>query len=272
LEDFLLKQKYLPLFWGLMILAVLITSCSSTGQVNNVIAKQNTPTPALTQPLELWIAPNIPEKLKSDLFGIPDVNVLKTPDKANLLFQIKKSSEGMANEIGSIQWIYALEAPFPTLTDGLSLDELQRIWLGNVSSDDPLDTIQVSEETRKVFDALWGTSSTETVVSVPEVQLQNNDFTSMRNWAIVPFEQITPRWKVIKIGGLSAIDKPLDVNAYALTVNFSLINTGSEKQVTETGKKVFALLSKTNRDEAKMTVLMMTGTTAMTRADRKSVV
>lgn len=264
-----MKLKMVTLFWGLMIFTLLLSSCSSISP-STIANAVNENTPTLTpQPVlvpGLWIDPNIPMQVMSGLSRISEANLLENQGKADLLLKVRQPSESVKNEIGHIQWVYALEAPFPTLTDDLSLDEIQRIWKGNSSSEDPLDVIQVSEETRKIFDALWGNSSSQTVVTVAEEQLQSNDFTAKRNWAIVPFEQITPRWKVIKIAGLSPLDKPLNVDAYALTVNFSLTSDGQDNSVVEAGQKVLSMFPKTNRDESKMTVLMMTGTTAITRA------
>jgi len=37
-------------------------------------------------------------------------------------------------------------------------------------------------------------------------------------WAIIPFENITPKYKVIKIDGISPLDKPMDLAKYPLVV------------------------------------------------------
>jgi len=67
------------------------------------------------------------------------------------------------------------------------------------------------------------------------------------SWAIVPFGQLTPRWKVLRLDGVNVLEKGLSEKAYPLRIYFS------DSQPT-------------NRDEEQMTVLMMTGVTALVRA------
>ena len=74
----------------------------------------------------------------------------------------------------------------------------------------------------------------------------------MTSWAIIPFDQIEPRWKVISIDGNSPIRKDFDINSYALSVPFSL-SSGSLPMLSS------------NRDPNKLTTVVTTGTTALVR-------
>jgi hypothetical protein len=113
---------------------------------------------------------------------------------------------------------------------------------------------------------LWGSAS-DAIVSVgTENQFTNNDLKDTTTWALVPFGEITPRWKVMQIDGLSPMDKPLDTASYGLSVTFDLTAAASSDALKATANSLLAVMPTTNRDESKMTVLMMTGTTALTRA------
>lgn len=214
----------------------------------------------------LWVDPVIPTSISEQISDSAELSQTDEKDSATLVLAVSTGSEAAAKPIGSIKWVYALEAPFPTITDELTLDTIKRIWLGNVNEEDPLDTLQVSQETRRLFDGLWGVSSAQTVSTVPESQFESNDFSQKKTWAIVPFDQIAPRWKVMRVDGLSPLDKPLDADKYALTVHFNLIAQNDNNQNKAAGAALLKKLPETNRDESKMSVVMMTGTTAITRA------
>jgi poly-gamma-glutamate synthesis protein (capsule biosynthesis protein) len=82
-------------------------------------------------------------------------------------------------------------------------------------------------------------------------------------WAILPFDQLEPRWKVLRVDGASVLDKALEVDKYPLSLQFGLAGK-------ETPSLAAALMPDgrllTNRDTERMTVLIMTGVTAMTRS------
>ena len=256
----------IALFFVLDLLIASCTGAHGTTSSQGSAVTTGTLLPQSPEILTLWVDSGVLDDVKMNLANQDGFRLIDNKDQANLLLQVKSSGETVTNLIGKSQWVYALVAPFPTVTDGINIDGLKNLWIGNVVSDLPLDSIQVNQATRKVFDSLWGASSANNVITVTDAQLQGNDFTQLRNWAIVPFEQINPRWKVIKIGGLSPLDKPLNVDHYGLTVNFVLTSVNETQASSNSAQKVLALLPATNRDEAKMTVLMMTGTTALTRA------
>jgi poly-gamma-glutamate synthesis protein (capsule biosynthesis protein) len=83
-------------------------------------------------------------------------------------------------------------------------------------------------------------------------------------WAIVPFHDLEPRWKVLRVDGRSPLDRGLDLDAYPLTTSLYL--------GTENRSDALSVLpdAATNRDEERMTVLMMTGVTALTRGTART--
>jgi poly-gamma-glutamate synthesis protein (capsule biosynthesis protein) len=69
--------------------------------------------------------------------------------------------------------------------------------------------------------------------------------------AIVPFESLDPRWKVLAVDGLSPIHKDFDPNSYPLKVPISLVG---DPDVVELIKSNFSIPS-SNRDPQEMTVV-----------------
>ena len=84
-------------------------------------------------------------------------------------------------------------------------------------------------------------------------KLLESAWTAGTAWAIIPFEEVVPKWKVLTIDGDSPIHNDFDPSSYPLQVTFAL------------EPPLFGL-PLTNRDPAKLTTLIMTGVTAMTRA------
>ncbi len=150
-------------------------------------------------------------------------------------------------------WIYSLVAPFPTVTDDVTSQDLLSAWKGEPAPPIAGHAILMAESTLAAFTALWGEPASGVVSVVPSDQLVNTAW-DQSAWAIIPFEEIQPKWKVLSVDGQSPIHKDFDANAYPLKAYFSLTNPES-----------FAL-PESNRDPSKMATVILTGVTALVRA------
>jgi poly-gamma-glutamate synthesis protein (capsule biosynthesis protein) len=123
---------------------------------------------------------------------------------ANLYIDVAQPITGAMD---SSTWTYALVAPFPTIIDGVSSQELISVWSG--ASFGPFAGIPIlmEESTLMTFTTLWGAPAAGTVQVVPADQLLDTAWNQMPAWAIIPFEQIEPKWKVLTIDGQSPIQK-----------------------------------------------------------------
>jgi hypothetical protein len=155
-----------------------------------------------------------------------------------------------------IQWIYALVAPFPTVTDDVTFDELRAVWSGTPPA--PFNGIPLSmdETTLAAFTVLWGEPVPGSVRSVPADQLLESAWTE-RSWAIVPFESLEPKWKVLTIGGQSPTRKNFDPSTYPLLIDFTLQSSD--------GLPVSSIPS-SNYNSSKLTTVILTGVSALVRA------
>jgi poly-gamma-glutamate synthesis protein (capsule biosynthesis protein) len=158
-------------------------------------------------------------------------------------------------------WIYALASPFPTLEDGISSDELRRMWSGEAEK-----PLLMGEGTLAVFSVLWGAPASGAVETMPAGEMSNYAWEHGLR-AMLPFESLGPRWKVLAVDGRSPLRKDFDPNGYLLAAPISL--TGDPATV----EAALALQSagaggipRSNRDPSKLTVLAMTGVTALVRA------
>ena len=144
-------------------------------------------------------------------------------------------------------WVYAIAAPFATITDNISMLELQSAnWFldENVATVAPFllgkTAVSISSSTT-LIDTLWQ---------------ERTAFT------LLPFHQLTPRLKVLHLDGVSPLAAEMDVANYPLKIEVGLI--GSETAVSTFLAAWEGPTS--NRDPAKMTQVAMSGVTALVRA------
>ena len=212
--------------------------------------------------ITLWVEPGLPQDLRSSL-RLPDgFGAAGDPQAAALRLR-----PGGGKPLS--QWVYALAAPFPTLQDGVSAEQIRRSWSGDPAGPFAGRPLFVDESTLAVFTALWGPPAPGVVNSLPAGDLQSTTWELRPSWAILPFEALGPRWKVLEVDGLSPLRNDFDPGAYALTVSFGL--EGEERLVELTSVlygpgSAAPLVVPTNRDPARLTVVAMTGVTALVRA------
>jgi poly-gamma-glutamate synthesis protein (capsule biosynthesis protein) len=154
------------------------------------------------------------------------------------------------------RWIYAVVAPFPTVSDHVSLQELRGAWTGS-GNELP---IYVSDQVRNEMTLLLGSNS-EALIT-PEDELLDRGWEAGDAYAIIPFEQLEPRWKVMRLNDSSPLDLDFDPQSYSLATSFGLSGDPGSMDLLE------PLLDwpETNRDPRKLTTVLMTGVSALVRA------
>jgi len=249
---------------GLTRQATPITSGTDTGQIEP-LTKQ-TPTTITPSLQGLWISTSLPGLFLSAISKTDYPQAVDESTAALVLKQIA-SGESSQNLIHESDWIFALAAPFFTVRDGVTSEQLLQIWRGEASDELSTRQLEMEDSTFAAFTIMWGDPSPATVKIKPAGELLADTWAAENVWALIPFESIAPKYKILKIDGLSPLDKPLDIDKYLLRVKYGLFSNGNLDEATNTGVKAFtAQLPVTNRDESRMTVLIMSGTTAMTRA------
>lgn len=230
----------------LLIFFILVAACAPAAETPVVPLASPVPSPTSTQPPTaeaLWVSPAVPAELRAaaERSGVPLV------DSADLATQTLDVADS-----GSV-WMYALVAPFPTVTDGIPSADLLNAWQNGSSLTGNGQPLLMAESTLRAFTALWGEPAPGAVRTVASDEILAEAWTQPFKWAIVPFEEIQPKWKVLTVDGQSPIRKEFEANAYPLKVTFGLTNASFE-------------LPTSNRDESKMTTVVLTGVTALVRA------
>jgi poly-gamma-glutamate synthesis protein (capsule biosynthesis protein) len=210
-----------------------------------------TPTPAIS----LWVAPYIPDVIYKNITQHSGIVLTSDPNNASYRLEV-----GKAQPVS--YWIYALVAPFPTITDSVTSEDVRLSWKGESSGPFAGLPLLIDENTKAIFTTLWGKPDPESVLVIGTDNLLDYAWEQRPAWSIVPFENIEPRWKVLEIDGQSPIHKDFNLNSYPLTVPLSLI---SEVDISpESLTSIFDIPS-SNRNPSKLTTIALTGVTALVR-------
>ncbi|WKZ34841.1 MAG: CapA family protein [Anaerolineales bacterium] len=231
-----------------LIFVSVLAACLPELDVTVEPAASPSPRPVPTQtpaPDALWISPAVPDDLRA-VAQTWDIPLADEVESATQILDVAQSAPGS-------MWIYALVAPFPTITDDVSFEDLISVWRG--ASNGPLSgrKLLVATSTLEALTALWGEPAPGALRSVPSDKLLEIAWSDMSNWAIIPFEEIQPKWKVLSVDGQSPVRKDFIAEAYPLKVVFGLTGVSFD-------------LPASNRDESKLATVVLTGVTALVRA------
>lgn len=236
-----------------------VSTLAVTGQA--VTPMPPTATPAPTATPTIWISPDLPEGFRKTI-NLPG-SWVESPQAENASFRIE-----IIQESGASKWVYALVAPFPTIQDQVTFSQLQLAWQGQSPKELQASKLMVQNSDLKALETVLGPSSSQFVQAVQSKSLVD-DAWSQKAWAIIPFEQIEPRWKVIAIDGNSPLEKTFHVESYPLSLSIGITHgqtsdpsTSSENFLPSNGQAIFAA---TNRDPQKLTTVVLTGVTALVR-------
>jgi poly-gamma-glutamate synthesis protein (capsule biosynthesis protein) len=207
--------------------------------------------------MTIWLSPTLPNALRDELeesLAALDIAIelVENPQVAQLRIEPNADHPLTA-------WIYALVTPFPSLQERSSLDDLRAIWSG---SGDPSIVVHASESTAAALAGILGTPGEASVAVVREQDLLEVTWATRPSWALVPFEALEPRWKVLEIDGASPVRYDFDPQSAPLVVWFGLSGDPTLVQLV----KDSIAWPTTNRDPTRLTTLVMTGTTALVRS------
>jgi hypothetical protein len=152
-------------------------------------------------------------------------------------------------------WIYVAATAFPSLVDEISEEQLQALWSGK-PKDKIWTRLYIRETDIPILALKLGKPSMDTVYSIPLQAEVKTAWKEPASLFILPFEQVTPLWKVLKFDGVSIFSRPFKPEAYPLTLAYAF-SSGNPNDLVK---------PLTNFDSTKMTTVLMTGVTALTRA------
>lgn len=223
------------------------------------ISARDIPTPDPLDGLSLYISPDLPDGLLGASIFPTNLVIVDHQTANTLTFGLVEPENALSS------WLYVLVAPFPTVVDDIEMSELLAIWRSSgdgVSSDIQL---LVTQKTLTAFEFLWGKASSEKVAVAEKEEILNRCW-EQGLWALIPFEELAPEWKVILVDGNSPLISDFSSETYPLKVNFGLQNPELKPEVIDILKSNGLDIPVSNFDADLMTSVLMTGTTALVRS------
>ena len=227
---------------------------------------QATPTPL---PITVGLDPALPqiyvgpllERLQSqaeiDLGGQRHPLVILTGESGDAGAQVTITFGPLA-QAGRVvaERFYAVAVPFTTVQDAVSLDEVTSRWQGKNA-----DSLLISQYAGADLAAILGGT---TLTPTQAMSLPGDLAATPGAWAVLPFQELDPTFKVLTVEGESLLDNRLDPATYALAVAVSVQGEGEAAQAVA-DLLAGAIQPASNRDASRLTSLIMTGVTAMSR-------
>lgn len=213
---------------------------------------QAEPPTATPPPPTIWLSPSLPTTVAGQAeFVLEDPSALiPVEDSADADLRLHAGGE-----VPLSRWIYALVAPFPTLVDSIGWGDFLAAWEGGGAF-----RLVTDPATKGLISEWLGEAGA--VETYPRDELLSRVWASTDTFALVPFEQLEPRWKVIALGGVSPLDGDFEAADYPLSVEIGL----SGEPVLRDAAAATLNLPSTNRDPERLTTVVVTGVTALTRA------
>ena len=213
----------------------------------------SSPTP---QQISVWLAPGLP----ADLVERTLLALQAAPDRLELV-QTREAAQVRVEprpERPLAHWIYAAVAPFPTVEDILSTEQLRALWEGR--EEQPV--VLLSQATAEALRSQLGEPAGVALRQTAEPELLDSAWALGTSRALLPFEELEPRWKVLEVEGQNPLHLDFDPRFYPLIVPFGL--SGDPEAVAQV--ETLLRWPASNRNPSQMTVLLMTGVSALVRA------
>ncbi len=222
------------------------------------------PTPTATQkPVRIWFDPALPSALVQGEMSTFVEQYRTSTGESSLNLTFNPESE-------LSQWVFALVAPFATVTDSVTTAEFLDYWQNGA---DFSATEFVMDQTaftglKSLYGEPLGKVSLKPAIELLAYCTEKGDA-----WAVIPFEEIEPKWKVIAIDNQNPMQKKFDSATYPLRVGIGLtvgeIQEADQANVDSIKSELQSLLPSGNRNPEKLTTVILTGVTALTRATAK---
>ena len=223
-------------------------------------------------PLErrVWLHPGLPPRLSAaaaTLFSDPAAGFVPGATREESVIQIALAPDATA--LLKTEWLYAVVAPFPTVPDNISWEGLGRYWQGQTNALPQFGTpnLVLSPHAVEVLTVIYGPPAVNILLAVvPSEQVLDQAFAARPALSVVPFEDLQPGWKVLNLDGQTPLDKALNTADYRMQIEVGIagdpLAASQAAEIIQAGGQ----WSLTNRDPSRMTIVTMTGVTALSRA------
>ena len=228
-----------------------------------------TATPA---PIQVYIDSVVPDGARAALNPIVSQRIpisLTLTDNALVADWVFTPTQALTSAVAA-EWLYAVAVPFPTYADRVTSTQISKFWDGQpgalaaIANEGVAPKLFVTTDTLRALTAFFGHAPAPNAplqLVAPDTLADAVFAARPAAWTIVPFDQLDPKLKVLTLDGVSLLHRNGN-NDYWLKLRVGLTQIKRGMEWVEPYLRNGPL---TNRDESRMTILAMTGTTALGR-------
>ncbi|NDJ85082.1 MAG: CapA family protein [Chloroflexi bacterium] len=229
-------------------------------------------TPETDAPIRIWVDWSLPldfEAMLQPLVDTDDYEIELNRVNADLAVTVTNGSGAITS-----RWVYVPVLPFASLAENVSYLDIQRYWNGDnaalsgLSPDGEPVKLIVTRNTLEAMKSFMGEPAEETAFQiVPEGALVTQLWEQRPHaWSLVAFNDLRPALKALSLDHQSVFSDDLDLENYPF-----ILDVGIEGENWAVGQAIDDLLAAgtwqgINRDPRRMSRIVLSGVTALTRA------
>ena len=213
--------------------------------------------PALAIALPDPLPPDLADSILRWIAQQPGARVITDTQQADIWINLEPGGALLAERI------YVPVGRFATLSDEVSAVDLLAQWLG--APGPGMEPLVVDAAAFAALSLLWGPpAQVEILPDTAAVAAALEPYPA--RLGVLPFDRLAPQVKALAMNGLDPTDNDFDASEYPLAVRFyGHAKPAAQQAAAELLTAVDQAGQQTNRDPSKLTVLAMTGVTAMAR-------
>jgi hypothetical protein len=221
-----------------------------------------TPSPTYTitpppepQLIKIWVQPELKVVLGAAWELPSGSSTADNEQEAGLLIRI-----GQNQALG--YWIFTVVTAFPSLQEGLSLENLKLAWSTGGLENTGGKPLLLNQETAAVLSLWLGPYHPDGVRIIDHTQALEQAWTDRTSLAILPFQALNPQWKVLDLEGQNPLHKGFDPQSYPLAVPIGFVESAKpadDSIITQLAPQL------SNFQPDRLTNVTLTGVTALVR-------
>lgn len=223
-------------------------------------------------PFRIWIALNVPpdfETMLAPLFATSQYERVDNRSSADLELVVTPYGGAITS-----RWVYVPVVPFASLAENLTFGDIQRYWNGDntalayLSGTNDPTTLIVSPSVMETMTFFLGEPAPTTMIQVvPAAGFIDQLWRQRPNvWSMVAFNDLTPQLKPLSVDGVSIFSPDFNAETYPFIMEIGM--RGDDRAIARAIEDLLVAGSwrGTNRDPNRLTRLVLSGVTALTRA------
>lgn len=185
------------------------------------------------------------------------LDAAKNKSSADVVIDVQRSPDAQV----LTERVYVAADWFASMRANIGSEELLNLWQGAPTADG-ITTLLVSPETRVDFTELWGEPAAN-VQTVAADKLVETLWANHAALAFMPFDHLVPKVKALHVDDTNILARDANMEAYPLVVRTFI---SGDANLTKNIRQALAKKSLlTNRNLERMTTLIMSGVTAISR-------